>query len=140
MLSRLVAPHLETLVIQRGFRCQVRMLSPPLAFLDMSFPRVREVALLGLPDVILHQDPPTELEQKRVATLEAYALLSSSFAHFQNACPDQGVKIAVVPPFYMHFEDWDARLHEDWLERMVGRPGCWKELELGNEQANMEAT
>ncbi|OJT04882.1 hypothetical protein TRAPUB_4354 [Trametes pubescens] len=90
--------------------------------------------------VILHQDPPTELEQKRVATLEAYALLSNSFAHFQNACPDQGVKIVVVPPFYMHFEDWDVRLREDWLERMVGGPGCWKELELGNEQANMETT
>ncbi|KAL1945975.1 hypothetical protein VTO73DRAFT_1977 [Trametes versicolor] len=227
-LSRLVAPHLETLVIQRGFKCQVRLLSPALAFLDMPFPRVREVALLGLSDVgelvvphanvaplfpaatrlhlvrkglaghdcmdfwrvhaphashlrvsclrapfgkfmpslanslgiahlpdlppprrrvyptlraiILHQDPPTELEQQRVAALQAYALLSNSFAHFQNACPDQGVKIAVAPPFYMHFEDWDARLHEEWLERMVGGPGCWKELEPCNEQSNMEAT
>ncbi|KAI0829951.1 hypothetical protein BC628DRAFT_1314627 [Trametes gibbosa] len=220
-LARLVAPHLHTLVIQRGFRCQVKLLAPTLAFIDTPFPRVREITLLGLSDVgefivphahapplfpaaarlhfvrkglaghdcldfwrthaprathlrmsclrapfgkfvpslarsvgiahmpdlppprsrtypslralVLHQDAPTGADMERPATVEAYMALMASLEHFGNACPAQGVKAVVVPPFYMHFEDWGVKLKEEWLDRLSGGGGCWKELELAGE-------
>ncbi|KAI0633760.1 hypothetical protein C8Q77DRAFT_1073530 [Trametes polyzona] len=216
-LARLVAPHVETLVIQRGFRCQVRLLTPELAFLDRPFPRVRELTILGLADagelvvpharvaplfpaatrlhlvrkglaghgsmgfwrehaprathlrvsclrapfgkfvpslaesvgvahmpdlsppakpayptlraVVLHQDPPTVAEQEKIAVVEAYSMLWHSLEHLKAACATQNVEAVIADPFYIHFEEWGDRLRNEWLERIVGGSGCWKELE-----------
>ncbi|KAL1945976.1 hypothetical protein VTO73DRAFT_1978 [Trametes versicolor] len=46
-LVRLVAPHLETLVLQYGFAAAERD-AKPLPFIDRPFPRLRELTVLGL--------------------------------------------------------------------------------------------
>ncbi|KAH9858605.1 hypothetical protein C2E23DRAFT_855422 [Lenzites betulinus] len=78
--------------------------------------------------LVLHQDASTEADMARPATIEAYAQLMASLEHFANVCPTQGVKTVVVPPFYMYFEDWGERLRDEWLDRISGGPGCWREL------------